>query len=251
MAERGETRPAGGRGGGPRHPPGQGPADRARPVRRLGRPGGGARLRARELEATLWRGRPREPDPAEIEPLLDELASPEGLTAQRSSFARAEVLRELCARAGPGWGAGALGEAADAFLSSDRVVLLCPDEAYAPARYSTPELLATERQLLDGSDRAPGRRRRPGGRADPRGGAGRPSRALRRAGGDGARADGIRRRPAGGAGAGRLGQDLCPGSCPGGLGGRGPPGDRRRPVGASRPGAPAGSGIPSRPWPAC
>ena len=91
------------------------------------------------------------PDPAEIEPLLDELASPQGLTAQRSTFARAEVLRELCARAGPGWGAGALGEAADAFLASDRVVLLSPDEAYAPARYSTPELLATERQLLAGA----------------------------------------------------------------------------------------------------
>ena len=61
------------------------------------------------------------------------------------------MLRELCARAGPSWGAGALGAAADAFLESDRAVLLAPDEPYAPARYSTPELLKTERELLEGA----------------------------------------------------------------------------------------------------
>ena len=49
------------------------------------------------------------------------------------------------------WGAGALGEAADLFLASEHAVLLAPDEAHAPARYSTPELLATERELLQGA----------------------------------------------------------------------------------------------------
>ena len=56
--------------------------------------------------------------------------------------------------------------------------------------------------------------------------------------------DRIRRRPAGGAGPGRLGQDLRPRSCAGGLGGRGLSGDRRRPVGAGGPGAAGRLGHP-------
>ncbi len=119
----------------------------------------------RELEATLWRGHVREPDRAELSPLFHQLGSPEGLTAHAATFTRQEALRGLCARAGPMWGAGALGAAADLFLGSDRAVLLAPDEPYAPARYSTPELLATERELLQG---ALERRREGAGRVDER-----------------------------------------------------------------------------------
>ena len=105
----------------------------------------------RVLETTLWRAQVREPDPGELAPLFDALGSPEGLTAHQPTFTRQDALRELCARAGPMWGAGALGEAADLFLASEHAVLLAPDEAHAPARYSTPELLATERELLQGA----------------------------------------------------------------------------------------------------
>jgi hypothetical protein len=44
--------------------------------------------------------------------------------------------------------ASAVGELAERFISSERVVLLGPEGDLAEARYSTPELLATERQLL-------------------------------------------------------------------------------------------------------
>jgi hypothetical protein len=105
----------------------------------------------RALWALLWRSVARSPEQRDLEPALDELAGPEGLTAHRATFSRADALRGLCARAGPEWGAGALGEAADLFLASDRAVLLAPAEPYAPARYSTPDLIATERRLLAGA----------------------------------------------------------------------------------------------------
>ena len=99
---------------------------------------------------------------------------------------------------------------ADRFLASERVGAARPDEAHAPARYSTPELLATERELLAGAIE---RQAEGAGLVDEpiveAVLAGRPElsdeqaamvRGLTRVG----------RRPAGGAGAGRLGQDLRP-----------------------------------------
>ena len=48
-------------------------------------------------------------------------------------------------------GACAVGELADRFLASERVVLLAPERELPEARYTTPELLATERELLEGA----------------------------------------------------------------------------------------------------
>ena len=102
---------------------------------------------ARQIEACLDRAVAREPDSPEIERLLDELAGPHGLTTQESSFSAREVIRALAERSGS-WGASAVGELAEHFLASERVVLLGPDPDLDEARYSTRELLATERELL-------------------------------------------------------------------------------------------------------
>jgi ATP-dependent exoDNAse (exonuclease V) alpha subunit len=73
-----------------------------------------------------------------------------GLTANQSSFTRREVVRTLAERSGV-LGASALGELADRFLASEGVLLLSPKQDSPDARYSTPELIATERELLAGA----------------------------------------------------------------------------------------------------
>ena len=95
---------------------------------------------------------------------LDELSEPQGLTQNESTFTRREVIRTLAERFGSE-GAYAVGELADRFLESQRVVLLVPDREPPEARYSTPDLLATERELLDG---AIARRGEGAGRVDAR-----------------------------------------------------------------------------------
>lgn len=102
---------------------------------------------ARQIEACLRRAIEREPDPPQIERLYNELASPQGLTENESSFSAREVIRTLAERSGSS-GACAVGELAEQFLASKRVVRLGPEGELDEARYSTPELLATERQLL-------------------------------------------------------------------------------------------------------
>ena len=76
------------------------------------------------------------------------LAAPSGLTEQRSSFTRRDVLQALCEAAGFGAPVAELERAADAFLRSPAVVLL-RDET--EPRYSTVELLETERAAVDTS----------------------------------------------------------------------------------------------------
>ena len=120
--------------------------------RRLGAPGrpSSASGRARSRRASTAPGS-ASPDPPRSSALLDELACPQGLTAQRVELhPRARSAELLAERSGPlgglrgrrGWPTlpriGAGGAAA-------------PDEADAPARYTTPELLATERELLEGA----------------------------------------------------------------------------------------------------
>ncbi len=104
---------------------------------------------AREVEACLYRAWEREPEPLDAERLLDELAFPLALTRKESSFSRREVIRTLAERSGS-LGACAVGELADRFLTSERVVVLAPERELPEARYTTPELLQTERQLLQG-----------------------------------------------------------------------------------------------------
>ncbi len=106
------------------------------------------------------------------EQLFDVLASPVGLTRGQSSFDRRDVVQALCERlpAGAVIDARKLEGAADRFLASQRAVALLPDgETFRRAdgrlmplareqlRYSTPELLAREQQLIDGATVRPDR----------------------------------------------------------------------------------------------
>jgi conjugative relaxase-like TrwC/TraI family protein len=84
--------------------------------------------------------------------LLGELAGPEGLTAQASTFARRDVVDHLARRLPTGTSAtttlAELEALADQFLQ-ERAVVVARDEQLAEVRYSTPELLALEERMLD------------------------------------------------------------------------------------------------------
>jgi conjugative relaxase-like TrwC/TraI family protein len=86
--------------------------------------------------------------------LLGELASPEGLTAQASTFARRDVVDHLARRLPVGTSATTtlqqLEALADRFLA-ERAVVVARDEQLAEVRYSTPELVALEERMLDGA----------------------------------------------------------------------------------------------------
>jgi conjugative relaxase-like TrwC/TraI family protein len=86
--------------------------------------------------------------------LLGELAGPEGLTAQASTFARRDVVDHLARRLPTGTSAtttmAELEALADRFLA-ERAVVVARDEQLAEVRYSTPELLALEQRMLDGA----------------------------------------------------------------------------------------------------
>ncbi|MDQ6846539.1 MAG: relaxase domain-containing protein [Candidatus Dormibacteraeota bacterium] len=128
-------------------------------------------LTTEAIAATVERG------DAAPQPLTDkvvasahaELASSTGLTAHSSTFTRRDVVRALCERLGPSADAAAVERAADAFvatptvvalrtmpaategravirIASGRVVPSVPDEC----RFTTADMLATERQVIDG-----------------------------------------------------------------------------------------------------
>ena len=102
----------------------------------------------------------------DVDELLARLAGPEGLTKERSSFARREVLQALAEGlpSGANVRIGDLERIADRFLASERVVVLAEgdrrgevvdvDGRVVPGlaserRYSTPALLERERRVLD------------------------------------------------------------------------------------------------------
>jgi conjugative relaxase-like TrwC/TraI family protein len=105
----------------------------------------GGRAQARELAA------------AEQARLLDDLAGPAGLTAQASTFARRDVLDALAKQLPVGASAertlARLEELADEFLASERAVPVTLDRGLEERRYSTPELLALERGLVEQAQR--------------------------------------------------------------------------------------------------
>jgi conjugative relaxase-like TrwC/TraI family protein len=87
-----------------------------------------------------------------ITTMFDRLASPEGLTAQTSTFTRPQVLCTV-GRALPAEAAGAVGPAelealADRFLA-ERAVSVVSEHAIGGRHYATPELLAVEQRLID------------------------------------------------------------------------------------------------------
>jgi conjugative relaxase-like TrwC/TraI family protein len=107
-----------------------------------------------ELQAIMHGGRAQAAERAAADPeiLLDWLASPDGLTAQASTFARRDVLDALAKRL-PVTGTAAqamqtIERLADAFLTSDRAVPVTVDRGLDEPRWSTPELLALEHRLV-------------------------------------------------------------------------------------------------------
>ncbi len=79
---------------------------------------------------------------------MRELLDPGGLTAQAASFGRREVLRALAERAGPGAGAAELEATADSLLGTRRVVALAERGPDGEPRYTTPDLIRVERELV-------------------------------------------------------------------------------------------------------
>jgi conjugative relaxase-like TrwC/TraI family protein len=134
------------------------------------------RARAREQDPAGTAGRPLSPpDPLErsgetpaglagtltptarlpertIGTMFDRLASPEGLTAQASTFTRPQVLcavgRELPAEVAGMVGPAELEALADRFIAG-RAVSVMGEHAIGERHYATPELLQVEQRLID------------------------------------------------------------------------------------------------------
>ena len=103
--------------------------------------------------------------PASLDRFFDRLSGPDGLTRQASTFTRPDVIEALATATGSAADAQELGVLADRFLASERVVVLDGPRGGADAeviigvggrrvrtvgsvRYSTPDLLGLEAQML-------------------------------------------------------------------------------------------------------
>jgi conjugative relaxase-like TrwC/TraI family protein len=97
----------------------------------------------------------------EVRQVLDELAGPDGLTEQASTFTRAEVVDALAKRlpvaASAQQALTQAEQAADRFLE-ERAVRVAHDRRLGVERFSTPELLTLERHLVDGATQRTGER---------------------------------------------------------------------------------------------
>jgi conjugative relaxase-like TrwC/TraI family protein len=109
------------------------------------------------------------PGTTAAEELFADLAAPDGLTAQVSTFGRKEVLQAICDRLPAGAEIGQVVDLAAAFVASDHVVSIGVPERLWTAdvlrrldgtvvpvhldllRWTTPEMLATESRLIDGA----------------------------------------------------------------------------------------------------
>jgi hypothetical protein len=129
----------------------------ARWARELAEQGVGERQLA-EVCSGGW-GRPA--TRTELDAALDMLAGPDGLTGQASTFTRTDVVDALAKRLPVTTSAQQAltqaEEAADRFLA-ERAVQVAHDRRLGVDRYSTPELLAIERQLVDGAIKRAGER---------------------------------------------------------------------------------------------
>jgi conjugative relaxase-like TrwC/TraI family protein len=108
----------------------------------------------RQLAEVCSGGRGRPPTRTELDAALDALSGPDGLTAEASTFTRTDVVDALAKRLPVGPSAHqALAQveaAADRFLE-ERAIRVGHDRRLGVDRYSTPELLTLERQLVDGA----------------------------------------------------------------------------------------------------
>jgi AAA domain len=115
----------------------------------------------RQLAEVCRGGRGRLATAQEVRQVLEELAGTEGLTEQASTFTRMDVVDALAKRLPVAPSAQQAltqaEEAADRFLA-ERAVRVAHDRRLGVERFSTPELLALERQLVDGATRRAGER---------------------------------------------------------------------------------------------
>ena len=102
-------------------------------------------LRREALRALAPGG--RQPAPLELDDLAEHLLGPDGLTRNRSTFSRQEVLRALAGAAPEGASVAQLEGVGAAVLGDDRAVKL--GSAGPEQKWSTAEMLATESALLD------------------------------------------------------------------------------------------------------
>jgi conjugative relaxase-like TrwC/TraI family protein len=112
--------------------------------------------------AELCRGERGRPASAqEVGQVLEELAGPQGLTEQASTFTRTDVVDALAKRlpvaASAHQAITQAEEAADRFLA-ERAVRVAHDRRLGVERFSTPELLELERRLVDGATQRAGER---------------------------------------------------------------------------------------------
>jgi conjugative relaxase-like TrwC/TraI family protein len=108
----------------------------------------------RQLATVCSGGRGRPASRTELDAALDGLAGPDGLTGQASTFTRTDVVDTLAKRLPVARSAQQAltqaEDAADRFLQ-ERAVRVAHDRRLDVARFSTPELLTLERQLVDGA----------------------------------------------------------------------------------------------------
>jgi hypothetical protein len=113
----------------------------------------------RQLAEVCSGGRGRPASRTELDAVLDTLAGPDGLTGQASTFTRTDVVDALAKRlpvAPSVQQAITQAEAAaDRFLA-ERAVRVARDRRLGVDRHSTPELLALERQLVEGATKRAG-----------------------------------------------------------------------------------------------
>jgi conjugative relaxase-like TrwC/TraI family protein len=113
----------------------------------------------RQLAEVCSGGRGRPASRTELDTALDALAGPDGLTGQVSTFTRTDVVDALAKRlpvAPTAQEALTQAEtAADRFLE-ERAVRVSRDRRLGVDRFSTPELLALERQLVDSATKRAG-----------------------------------------------------------------------------------------------
>src|SRR5829696_538083 len=109
----------------------------------------------RQLGEVCSGGRGRPATRTELDAALDALSSPDGLTGQASTFTRTDVVDALAKRLPVGRSTQeALDQVeavADRFLD-ERAMRVGRDRRLGVDRFSTPELLGLERQLVDGAN---------------------------------------------------------------------------------------------------
>ena len=103
-------------------------------------------LTQRRVEWALRRARPRQPRRLNFERIAAALERPDGLTRERSTFSRRDVLQALAEAASDGATVANLEVFADAFLERQSVVALAP--VAGEQRFSTSELVTVEQRTF-------------------------------------------------------------------------------------------------------